>query len=99
MACRFSAAPVCRRAPRRKGNGLTEHLFDRAPLQMIFGCDETGRLTCRIHARCSTDPMDVVLGTVRQIVVDHMSDVCHVDAARGDIRRDENAKRPALKPF
>ena len=90
---------MCRRAPRRQGNGLTKQLFDRAPLQMIFGGDETGRLPCRIHTRCSTDPMDVVLRTVGQIVVNDMSDVGDIDATRGDIRRDQNAKRPALKSF
>ena len=97
--CRFSAAPVCRWAPRREGNGLTKQLFNRAPLQVIFGCHETGRLTSRIHAGGSADPVDIVLRTVRQIVIDHVSDIGHIDATRRDIRCDENAKRPSLKPF
>ena len=99
MACWFSTAPVRRRTACSDRNGLAKELFDRAPLQMIFGGDETGRLACRMHTRCSADPMNIVLGTVGQIVIDDMADVCHVDAAGGDIRRDENAKRPALKPF
>jgi len=66
---------------------------------MIFGRDETGRLTGRIHTGRTADPMDVVFGTVRQIVIHYMSDVGDVDAARRDIGRDENAKRPALKSF
>lgn len=64
VACRFSTAPVCRRATRREWDGLTKQLFNRAPLQMIFGCNKTGRLTPRIHAGGSADPVDIVLGTV-----------------------------------
>jgi hypothetical protein len=95
----FSAAPVCRRAPRRQGNRLPKQFFDRAPLKMVFGGDETGRLTGRIHTSRSANPMDVVLGTIGQIEIDDMSDIRHIDATRRDIRRDENAERPALKPF
>jgi hypothetical protein len=94
----FGIAPVCRRAARCKWNRLTEQLFDRTPLKMIFGGNETGRLSGRVHACGSADSMDVIFGTIGQIVIDHMSDICHIDAARGDIRRDENAERPAFKP-
>ena len=99
MACLVSTAPVCRGTARSKGNRLPEQLFDRAPLKMIFGSDETGRLTGRIHTGRTADPMDVVLGTVGQIEIHHMSDVGDVDAARRNIGRDENAKRPSLEPF
>lgn len=99
MARLFSTAPVCRGATRCELNGFTKQLFNRAPLKVILGGDKAGRLTCRIHAGSSADPMDVVLGTIRQIVIDHMSDIRHINPTRGDIRRDKNAKRPALKPF
>ena len=66
---------------------------------MIFGSDETGGLAGRIHTSRTADPMDVVLRTVRQIVIHHMSDVGDIDAARRDIGCDENAERPALKSF
>jgi hypothetical protein len=99
MARLFSAAPVCRRTPGRQGNSLPKQLFDRAPLKIIFGGDETGRLTGRIHTSRSANPMDVVLGTIGQIEIDDMSDIRHIDATRRDIRRDENAERPTLKPF
>ena len=88
-----------RRASGRERHGSTEQFFDRPPLQMIFGCDETGGATGRTHAGRSADPMDVVLRAIRQIVIHHVSDVRHVNAARRDIRRDENSIRPALKAF
>jgi hypothetical protein len=99
MARLFSATPVCRGTPGRQGNSLPKQFFDRAPLKMIFGGDETGCLTGRIHTSCSANPVDVVLGTIRQIEIDDMSDIRHINATRGNIRRDENAERPALKPF
>lgn len=99
MAQLVSTAPVCWRAARCKWNRLPKQLFDRAPLQVIFSSDETGRLTSRIHTGRTADPMDVVLGTVRQVVIDHMSDIRYIDATRRDIGCDENAKRPALKSF
>jgi len=99
MAPLFCTAPVWWGAPRRQGNSLTKQFFDRAPLKMIFGGDETGRLTGRVHTSRSANPVDIVLGTIRQIEIDDMSDIRHINATRGNIRRDENAERPALKPF
>ena len=99
MAGLFSAAPVCRGTPGRQGNSLPKQLFDRAPLKMIFGGDETGRLTGRIHTSRSSNPMNIVLGTIRQIEINDMSDIRHIDATRRDIRRDENAERPTLESF
>src|SRR6185503_4174050 len=43
-------------------------------------------------ARSAADAMDVGLGHVRQLVVHHMRDAVDVDAARGDIGRDEHAR-------
>jgi hypothetical protein len=99
MARLFSATPMCGGTPGRQGNSLTKQLFDRAPLKMIFSGDETGRLTGRVHTSRSANPMDVVLGTIRQIEIDDVSDIRHINTTRGNIRRDENAERPALKPF
>ena len=99
MAPLFCTAPVWWGAPRRQGNSLTKQFFDRAPLKMIFGGDETGRLTGRVHTSRSANPVDIVLGTIRQIEIDDMSDIRHINATRGNIRRDENAERPALESF
>ena len=99
MARLFSATPVCRGTPSGQRNRLPKQFFDRAPLKMVFGGDETGRLTGRIHTSRSANPMDVVLGTIRQIEIDDMSDIRHIDATRRDIRRDEDAERSALESF
>lgn len=99
MAHLTCTTPVCRGTPRRERNGLPEQLFDRAPLQVVFGRDKTRRLSGRVHAGRSADSMDVIFGTVRQIVIHHMSNIGHIDATRGNIRRDENAECPALKSF
>ena len=42
-------------------------------------------------ARGAADAVHVALGNVRQVVVDHMADAVDVDAARGDVGRDQRA--------
>jgi hypothetical protein len=41
--------------------------------------------------------MDIVFWRVRQIVIHHVADICHVNPAGCDIRRDENSDLPSLK--
>ena len=45
----------------------------------------------------AADAVDVVLGDVRQLVVDDVGQVLDVEAARGDVGRDEDLHLAALK--
>ena len=87
------------RTPRCKGHRLAEQLFNRPQLIVVLGGHETGRPPRRIHARRSPDPVYIVLRALRQVEVDHVADVRHVDAAGRDVRRDQHAKRAALESF
>jgi hypothetical protein len=42
--------------------------------------------------------VQVILVVVRRIVVDHQVDVVHVDAARGDVGGDQDARLPGGEP-
>jgi hypothetical protein len=87
------------RTTRRQRHGLPEQLFDRAQLLAVFGGHEAGRPPRRVHARRAPDPVDVVLRAVRQVEVDHVADVRHVDAAGRNIGCHENSECPALESF
>ena len=46
-------------------------------------------MPARAGARRAADAMHVVFGHIRDIEVDHVADAVHVDAARGDVGRDQ----------
>jgi len=48
-------------------------------------------------ARGTSNAMDVAFGDVGQVVVDHMADAFHVDAARGDVSGDQDAHLAILE--
>jgi hypothetical protein len=43
--------------------------------------------------------MDIVLWTIRQIVIHYVADIGYVNPTGCDIRRDENSDLPSLKPI
>ena len=45
----------------------------------------------------AADPVDVVLGDFRQLVVHDVRQLVDVEPARGDVGRDEHAHRPCLE--
>ena len=47
--------------------------------------------------RGAADAVDVAVGDVREIKVDDMGDAIDVDAARGNVGRDQNADRARLE--
>ena len=82
---------------RHHRNGEFRQFLDAAqmgPLLVAAECD------CRPHrtgARRSTDPVHIILGNIRQLEIDDMGDVIHVDAARRDIGGDEHAAAAVAK--
>ena len=76
---------------------MAEKAFDGVKLLRIFGGDKTCGAACGLHASRPADSMDVILGAMRQIEVDHMPDVGHVNAACRNIRRDKDVKDSAPK--
>ena len=75
------------RASRRARNRVSQQLLDRAELIVIFRRHEAGGPAAGLHPSGPADPMDVIFGRVRKIIVDDVADIGHVDSAGGDIRR------------
>src|SRR3546814_10013064 len=60
-----------------------------AHVRTLVGRAEADRLALGAGARGAADAVDILLGNVRDLEVDHMADARHVDTARGDVGRDE----------
>jgi hypothetical protein len=76
---------------------MAQKAFDGVQLLRIFGGDKTRGAARGLHSSRPADSMDVILGTMRQIEVDDVSDIGHVDTPCRDIRRDKYLKDSALK--
>jgi hypothetical protein len=75
---------------------MPQQRFNRAQLITFLESHEAGGSPCHLHPGCPSNTMDIVLWTIRQIVIHHVTDICHVNATGCDIRRDKN---PDLSSF
>jgi hypothetical protein len=69
--------------------------LDIAQIRPLLMVAERDRDPLGARPRGAADTMDVAVGDVREIKIDDMGDAVDVDAARGDIGRDQRAQ-PAL---
>ena len=69
----------------------TDVAFDRVQLCALLHRRETGCVPVGAGTGRTPHPMHIVLDRMRQIVVDHPADAGDVDAARGNVRRDQDA--------
>src|SRR3546814_7469187 len=60
-----------------------------AHVRTLVGRAEADRLALGAGARGAADAVDILLGNVRNLEVDHMADARHIDTACGDVGRDE----------
>jgi hypothetical protein len=96
----IGTVPGMRRgASRCERHRLTEQFFNRPPLPLILCRDKTGRPSRSFHPRSAADAMDIILRTVRQIVIHDVANVCHINTACRNIGRHENAECASLKSF
>ena len=58
---------------------------------------ERDRYALGAGARGAADAVDVAFRNVRQIVIDHVADAVHVDAAGGDVGGDQDAQGPGTE--
>ena len=63
---------------------------------LIFRRNEADRIADRVRAAGASDAMDVILRVHREIVIHHVRDPIHIDAARGDIRGHQHAHRARI---
>ena len=76
---------------------LIDRALDAAQARLFLGRHERDRRARRRHARRAVDAVDVVLRRGRHVEVDDMAERGDVDAARGDVGRDQHAVLPALE--
>jgi hypothetical protein len=89
--------PECRTACARRGRPVVEpapeellDVFEEVPIVVVAERNRASGRTCTTGA---TDAVHVRLGDVRQLVVEDVRDAVDVDAACGDVGRDEDAHR------
>src|SRR5438477_12031494 len=78
-------------------HSMAQQRFDCTQLITFLEGHETGGSSCHLHPSCSSNTMNIVLRAIRQIVIHYMSDICHVNPAGCNIRRDENSDPSASK--
>jgi hypothetical protein len=71
--------------------------FNRAQLITFLESHETGGSPCHLHPGCPSNTMNVVLWTIRQIVIHHVTNIRDVNATSCDIRRDKNPDPSSFK--
>ena len=68
---------------------VTEAAGELGDVRLLLGEDEGDAGAAAAGAAGAADAMHVVLVAVRRVEVDHVRDVVDVEAACGDVRRDE----------
>ena len=88
------------------GDGRQLHLLDAllgdalddAQHVPLARAHEQDRVAAAAGAAGAADAMDVGLGVVRNVVVDDVRDALDVEAARGDVGRDQDVDLAVLEP-
>ena len=78
-------------------NPPTNETLERTQFALIIWCDKTDRVAHRVRATGSADSVDVILRVQRKVVVHHVRDAVDINAARGDIGRDQYTHRSRFK--
>ena len=63
----------------------------------IIMSKEADRFANRLSAASTADSVDVILGMAGEVVINHVGDAFHIDSARGDVGRDEDANTAGFK--
>ena len=71
--------------------------LDRGHQRTVFVADQRDGFAFGARAAGAADAVDVVLGDVRQVVVDDVRQRLDVEAARGDVGRDQHAQLVVLE--
>ena len=74
-----------------------DQLFDVDQVFFLVGAEQRDRVTFRTGTSGTADAMHVILGRMRQLVVDHAGHFLDVEAARGDVGGDQQFDFTALE--
>jgi hypothetical protein len=66
--------------------------FERSNHVPVFGRDQRERVSCALSAPCPTDAVDVGVGSVWHIEVDHMRNTVNVETTRRNVSSHHDAK-------
>ncbi len=80
-------------------DATTDEAFERAKFAVIFRRDKADGVTDRVRPARPTDAMDVILDVHGEIIVHHVRNAVHINAARGDVGRDQHAHRAGFEIF
>src|SRR6185312_11905191 len=80
-----------RQIMRQDWNLAPDQSLDRAEIRPLAAVAEGERRATLARTRRASDAMHIAFRLVRQLVIDDVGDVLHIDAARGDVGGDEDA--------
>jgi hypothetical protein len=66
-------------------------------MRKIIMRKEANRFSHCLGAASTPDPVDIILGMTGKVVINYVGDAFHIDSARGDVGRDEDADSAGLK--
>src|SRR5207244_2596568 len=75
-----------------RADTLTDQLFNGAQEPVLAAAGERQRHTRTARPAGATDPVDIILGPLRNVVVDDVADARDVQPARREVRRYEQAR-------
>ena len=78
-------------------NLLGDELLNIAEESGIVMVTKGYRHPLRTRSPRTTDAVDVGLGDIRDVIVDHVFELIDIDPTRGNIGRDEDARRAILE--
>jgi hypothetical protein len=93
----FGPRTVIEIRDRNPRQSLSDSFLDRAQIIFFIGRDERKGFTDFPRARCASNAVDVVVGGLRDIEIDHVTERLDVDSASRDIGRDEYAILASLE--
>ena len=83
----------------RNWNLLLDQALDVSNVSALLGGCHRDGVARFASSTGTTDPVDIVLGIVGQVVVDDESDLLYVDSTGGDVSRNQYAVFTALETF
>ena len=78
-------------------DGMTHNALQLADHVVVLRRDQRKRVPGALRASRAPDAVNVRVGGVWHVVVDHMRDAVNVETARGDIRGDHDGEVPSFE--
>src|SRR5436190_5434921 len=78
-------------------NASVDEALQRTQRTVIFRRDKADGVANGVRTAGASDSMDVILGMEREIVIHHVRNPVDIDAAGGDVGRDQHSNRAGLE--